>query len=71
MAKKIPTKKNTGKKAAQPKATQRSAKSKPAERQAALSTQAGMATTDIRKDYKKTLLGRFLVTKPGIPGKRF
>jgi hypothetical protein len=36
----------------------------------AAAAQAGMMTTDIRKDFRKTLLGRFTTAKAGSPGKR-
>jgi hypothetical protein len=35
-----------------------------------ITAQAGMMTTDIRKDYKKTLLGRFTGVKESRSGKR-
>jgi hypothetical protein len=56
---------NTKKKAA-PKAAK--VKSEAPQRVAA--AQREMMSTDIRKDYRKTLLGRFLGGKTSSPGKR-
>ncbi|HWP42228.1 MAG TPA: hypothetical protein VNO14_03255 [Blastocatellia bacterium] len=44
------------------------AKAKPQAKKQAAPPQPSMGISDIRKDYKKTLLGRYLA-KTGIPGK--
>ena len=37
---------------------------------ATAAAQPGIVTTDIRKDYKRSLLGRLMKTAPGGPGKK-
>lgn len=60
-------KSNTTKQTAKKKTT---GKANSVKKPAAASAQAGMMTTDIRKDFRKTLLGRFTSAKAGSPGKR-